>query len=148
MSEKFFPESPEHLTALAMDSNLSTSRAGMDEQQRIKPLDLLRLSKTFERLHGLTPSEGRARARSSVATRLRDSELMASISELGGDDDDNSPCSRKYWWAIILALGVTSGFALSASMPKILLLFSTIPVSRLFLKYILLSYFSRVCPVM
>jgi hypothetical protein len=104
LSEKLFPESPEHLASLAMSESSSSNQLPIKQRYGV-----LRLGKAFELLHGLSPSEAMSKARTSIALKLRESEMMSQVQHEGGGG-----CSRRYWRSLYLAMGVVSGFALSA----------------------------------
>jgi MFS family permease len=107
-SEYWFPESPEHLTSLAVSEDAGNSNINKPRVQ------MLKLAKSFERLHGLSRQSSIQRAKNSVDGRLKETEALKLIEIEREASGEGGGFFKLYGYSLILALGITSGFALSA----------------------------------
>eukprot|EP00615_Pteridomonas_danica_P006474 CAMPEP_0114361172 /NCGR_PEP_ID=MMETSP0101-20121206/24492_1 /TAXON_ID=38822 ORGANISM="Pteridomonas danica, Strain PT" /NCGR_SAMPLE_ID=MMETSP0101 /ASSEMBLY_ACC=CAM_ASM_000211 /LENGTH=439 /DNA_ID=CAMNT_0001505931 /DNA_START=925 /DNA_END=2240 /DNA_ORIENTATION=+ len=102
LREKSFPESPEHLTSIAVD----TSANEIERQTH-----LLKLAKSLQHLHQMTLSLSIRKAHDFVDHRIHDSQVSLAKNTDGGE---SIGFMQQYGWPLFLALGIVSGFALSA----------------------------------
>lgn len=115
LRERFFPESPEHLASIVVGTGAKADKSNYY---------MKKLSEALQSLHDMPVSESVSRARSSVAIKVKDSEAMLM------SNYDSEDMLKKYWWSIILALGSTGGFALTAGVTYVTLSLSLVCVSN------------------